>query len=57
MTAGVRAKCFLCQMTAREGALKPVGQLWTCADGEKCDERRAERVRARDTGMTPGAAK
>ena len=45
MTA--RAKCFLCGMTARQGALKPVGQLWTCADGDECDKRRAKRVQDR----------
>ena len=49
------AKCFLCQ--ARGGALRPVGQLWACADGAACDERRAERIRLRDTGKLPGAAK
>ena len=47
MTAGVRAKCFLCQMPARKGALKPVGQLYACADGDDCDKRRAKRVQDR----------
>lgn len=52
MTAGVRAKCFLCQMTARQGALKQVGQLWACADDDKCDERRAKRAQDRDASKT-----
>lgn len=52
MTAGVRAKCFLCQMTAQEGALKPVGQLWACKSDDDCDERRAKRVRDRDASRT-----
>ena len=57
MTPGVRAKCFLCGLTAHQGALKQVGQLWACTDGAACDERRAERIRLRDTGRLPGAAK
>ena len=47
MTAGARAKCLLCGMTARQGALKLVGQLHACADEEACDERRAKRVQDR----------
>ena len=54
MTPGPRAACFLCGMTARQGALKPVGQLWACSDDDACDGRRAKRVQDR---MTPGAAK
>lgn len=52
MTAGVRAKCFLCHMTARQGALKPVGQLHACADEEACDDRRAKRARDREASTT-----
>ena len=55
MTPGVRAKCFLCGLAARQGALRPVGQLHACADEEACDDRRAKRIRDRDAG-TAGAA-
>jgi len=55
MTDEERAKCFLCQ--ARGGPLRAVGQLWACTDSAKCDERRAERIRLRDTGRLPGSAK
>lgn len=52
MTPGPRAACFLCGMTARQGALKPVGQLWACKSDDDCDERRAKRVRDRDASRT-----
>jgi hypothetical protein len=55
MTRG-HAKCFLCGLSAREGALKQVGQLHACADEDGCNQRRAERVRARGNGA-PEAAK
>jgi hypothetical protein len=51
MTRG-HARCFLCGLSAREGALIRAGQLWACADDEACDERRAKRARDRDASKT-----
>ena len=56
MTAGVRAKCFLCGLAARQGALRRVGQLLACKDEDECDDRRAQRIRDRDAARS-GAAK
>ena len=56
MTRG-HAKCFLCGLSARQGALRPVGQLHACANEEECNQRRADRVRAGGNGAAEGAAK
>lgn len=55
MTAGARARCFLCGRTAREIALKKVGQLHACTDEDGCNQRRAERVSVRGNGQTEAA--
>lgn len=55
MTPGVRARCFLCDRTARETALKKVGTLYACTDEDDCNKRRAERVTARGNGKTEAA--
>jgi hypothetical protein len=47
MTPGPRAKCFLCGLSARQGALQKVGQLHACADEDACDDRRAKRAQER----------
>lgn len=57
MTAGARARCFLCGRTAREIALKKVGQLHACSDEDGCNKLRADRVRARGDGKAPEASK
>lgn len=54
MTRG-HATCFLCGLSAREGALRQVGQLHACADEDGCNKRRADRVRARGNGTTEPA--
>jgi hypothetical protein len=54
MTRG-HARCFRCGLSAREGALKQVGQLHSCADEEACDDRRAKRAQDRDASKTEAA--